>query len=165
MVGATDSGDLPGKYSSILYSTFFRLWYHVQRGIPPELRGEVLSRIAKSLSQDFNPEGITTIDEFLEAARRFLVDEWGITDEANLEAETDEDGMVVRITYHMNTCKFCAANTYYKLVDEGAPSCMMPQVMLGILSRIKDTFHFRNLGFETVNKAGVGDCTMAWRVA
>jgi hypothetical protein len=165
MVGQVQPEELPKYRETIPFSTFFKLWYAVQKGIPQESRGEVLTKIAKSIADDFNPEGITTIDEFLEAARHFLVDEWAITEEANLEALTDDNGKVVAIANHMSSCKFCAANTYYKLVDEGAPSCMMPQVMMGILGKVKNTFHFRNLAFETVNKAGVGDCTQTWKVA
>ena len=58
----------------------------------------------------------------------------------------------------------CAVNTYYKFHDNGSPSCMFPQVMMGILSKVKTKFRFKSIRFEGVQKGGVGECEMTWNV-
>ena len=64
-----------------------------------------------------------------------------------------------------NSCKMCFANTHYKFHDTGSPSCMFPQVMMGILSKVKNKFRFKNLRFGGVQKGEtVGVCEMKWNV-
>lgn len=56
------------------------------------------------------------------------------------------------------------ANRYYRFHDNGSPSCMFPQVIMGILSKMKNKFGFKNLRYEGVQKGGVGECAMTWNV-
>ncbi|MFX0082978.1 MAG: hypothetical protein ACFE94_14610 [Candidatus Hodarchaeota archaeon] len=41
---------------------------------------------------------------------------------------------------------------------------MFPQVIMGVLSKVKNKFGFRNLRYEGVQKGGIGECAMMWNV-
>lgn len=156
--------ELPNKFTTVPYSSFFKLWYYIQKELSEEERKNVVAKVGRAIGNEFNPEGITTIDEFFAAATKFLTEEWGIVDEAKFEA-IEEDGKIVKIVDHLTSCKMCFANTYYRLQDAGHPTCMFPNVMLAILAKVRNIFGFKNISFEEVNKPGpVGECIMTWNV-
>ena len=155
---------LPKQFETVPYSTFFKLWYAVQKALPPESKGEILTKIGRTIGREFNEKGIETIDDFLTKLQQFIDQEWAITDKAKVGVIKDSNGDITKLTAKQDSCKMCYANTYYKLHDNGTPSCMFPQVMMGILSKVKNKFHFKNLRFEGVQKGGVGECEMTWNV-
>ncbi|NMC07485.1 MAG: hypothetical protein GYA24_19885 [Candidatus Lokiarchaeota archaeon] len=156
--------ELPTKFKTVPYSSFFKLWYFIQKELPEDVRKTVLMRVGRAIGNEFKPEGIETIDQFLAAATRFVVEEWGITDAANFEAVKEGD-KIVRIIDKLNSCKMCFGNTYFKLHDQGHPECMFPHVMMAILGKVRAKFGFKNIAFENVKKPGpVGECIMTWRV-
>lgn len=155
---------LPTRFDTISYNTFFKLWYALQKALPADKKGEILTKIGRTIGKEFNEEGIETIDDFLRRLREFLEQEWAITDNAKVDVKTDKEGVVVKILAYQDSCKMCFANTYYRYHDFGSPVCMFPQVMMGILSKVKNKFGFRNLRFEGVQKGGVGECAMQWNV-
>ncbi|MBN2153281.1 MAG: hypothetical protein JW839_17645 [Candidatus Lokiarchaeota archaeon] len=156
--------ELPTRFKTIPYSTFFKLWYFIQKELPEDVRKTVLAKVGRAIGNEFNAEGIETIDQFLAAATKFVVEEWGITDAASFQAIKEGD-KVVRIVDTLNSCKMCFSNTYYKLRDQGDPECMFPHVMLAILRKVRIKFGFKNIGYEDVQKPGpVGECVMTWRV-
>ncbi|HME52750.1 MAG TPA: hypothetical protein VKM55_11070 [Candidatus Lokiarchaeia archaeon] len=158
--------ELPTSFKTIPYSSFFKLWYYIQKELTEDERKNVLAKVGRAIGNEFNAEGIETLDQLFEATTKFLIEEWGIVDEANFEAIEDENGKVVKIVDHLSSCKMCFANTYYRMHDSGHPACMFPNVMLAILSKVKAQFGFKNLAYETVNKPGpVGECEMTWKVA
>lgn len=156
--------DLPTRFESIPYSTFFKLWYALQKALPPNKKGEILTKIGRTIGREFNVNGIETIDGFIERLQQFLEQEWAITDNAKVEIVKDENGEIVKLKAKQDSCKMCFANTYYKFHDHGSPSCIFPQVIMGILSKVKNKFGFRNLRYEGVQKGGVGECAMIWNV-
>ena len=101
-----------------------------------------------------------SLQEFLDRLQLFLEKEWSITYNANFDVQKDENVNVIKILVKQESCKMCYANTYYKLHDSGSPSCMFPQVIMGVLSKVKKKFGFKNLRFEGVQKGGVGECAM-----
>ncbi|MHA2281368.1 MAG: hypothetical protein ACXAC5_10985 [Promethearchaeota archaeon] len=153
---------LPRQFETVPYSTFFKLWYAVQKSLPSDKKGEILTKIGRTIGKEFNEEGIETIEGFLERVQQFLEQEWAITDVAKVDVEIDKNGEVLKLLVTQNSCKMCFANTYYKFHDTGDPSCMFPQVIMGILSKVKNKFGFKNLRFADVQKGGVGECQMVW---
>ena len=155
---------LPTQFETVPYSTFFKLWYALQKALPPDKKGEILTKIGRTIGREFDEKGIETIDDFLYRLQQFLEQEWAITDNAKVDVIRDEEGRVVKLIAKQDSCKMCFANTYYRYHDNGNPSCMFPQVMMGILSKVKGHFGFKNLRFEGVQKGGVGECAMMWNV-
>nr|MDO8110796.1 hypothetical protein [Candidatus Sigynarchaeota archaeon] len=156
--------ELPHKFKTVPYAAFFKLWYYIQKELPDDLKKQLLTKVGKAIGEEFNAESIENIDQFLAAAKRFVVDEWGITDEANFESVV-ENGEVVKITDRLSSCKMCFGNTYFKLHDAGHPVCMFPHVMLAMLGKVRNKLGFKNLAFEEVKKPGpIGECIMTWRV-
>ena len=155
---------LPKQFETVPYSTFFKLWYALQKALPPDKKGEILTKIGRTIGKEFDGEGIETINEFLNRLQQFLEQEWAITNNAEVDIIRDKNGEVIKLRAKQDSCKMCAANTYYKFRDNGSPSCMFPQVIMGILSKVKNKFRFKNLRFEGVQKGGVGVCEMTWNV-
>lgn len=155
---------LPTQYETVPYSTFFKVWYALQKAIPHEQKGEIFTKIGRTIGKEFNAEGLSTEDEFIDRLQRFLEKEWAITDNAKVELQRNEHGDVIKLLAKQDSCKMCYANTYYKLHDSGSPSCMFPQVIMGVLSKVKRQFGFKNLRFEGVQKGGVGVCAMTWNL-
>lgn len=156
--------NLPTRFDKVSYSTFFKLWYALQKSLPVDQKNAILTKIGRTIGKEFNEEGIETIKDFLYRLREFLEREWAITDNAKVDVKKDAEGTVVKILAYQDSCKMCFANTYYRYHDFGSPACMFPQVMMGILSKVKNKFGFRNLRFEGVQKGGVGECAMQWNV-
>ncbi len=156
--------NLPTSFKTVPYSTFFKLWYALQKALPPESKGEILTKIGRTIGREFDDEGIETIEDFMKRLQLFLEQEWAITDNAKVEVVKDANGEVIKLIAKQDSCKMCFANTYYKFHDNGSPSCMFPQVIMGILSKVKNKFGFRNLSYEGVQKGGVGECAMTWNV-
>ncbi|MFX1478539.1 MAG: hypothetical protein ACFFCI_10465 [Promethearchaeota archaeon] len=156
--------NLPSRFDTVPYSTFFKLWYALQKALPSNIKGEVLTKIGRTIGREFDETGIETIDDFMTHLQQFLEQEWAITDNAKIEIIKDESGQVAKLIAKQDSCKMCYANTYYNLHDNGSPSCMFPQVMMGILSKVRNKFGFKNLRYEGVQKGGVGECAMMWNV-
>ena len=156
--------DLSTKFETVPYSTFFKLWYALQKALPPDKKGDILTKIGRTIGKEFDETGIETIDDFMRRLQKFLEQEWAITDNAKIEVVKDESGEVIKLIAEQDSCKMCFANTYYKFHDNGSPSCMFPQVIMGVLSKVKNKFGFRNLSYEGVQKGGVGQCAMTWNV-
>lgn len=156
--------DLKTRFETVPFSTFFKLWYALQKSLPSEIKEEILTRIGRTIGREFDADGIETVNEFLKRLRQFLEQEWAITDNANVEFVKDREGNVIKLIAKQDSCKMCFANTYYRFHDNGSPSCMFPQVMMGILSKVRNKFGFRNLRYEGVQKGGVGECAMIWNV-
>jgi predicted hydrocarbon binding protein len=156
--------DLPTRFKSVPYGTFFKLWYALQKALPPNKKEEILTKIGRTIGREFDENGIDTIDDFMKRLQQFLEQEWAITDNAKVEIVKDENGKVVKLKAKQDSCKMCFANTYYKYHDNGSPSCIFPQVIMGILSKVKNKFGFRNIRYEGVQKGGVGECAMTWNV-
>ncbi|MHA1687970.1 MAG: hypothetical protein ACTSYC_05765 [Promethearchaeota archaeon] len=64
-----------------------------------------------------------------------------------------------------DSCKMCFDNTYFRYYDNGSPVCLFPQVIMGILSKVKKKFRFKNFQFECVSKGGIGVCAMVWNIS
>jgi hypothetical protein len=156
--------ELPTRFETVPYNTFFKLWYALQKALPEDQKEEILTRIGRTIGKEFNTEGIETIEDFSYRLRRFLEREWAITDNAKVDFVKKEDGTITKILAKQDSCKMCFANTYYRFNDLGSPSCMFPQVMMGILLKVRRKFGFKNIRFEGVNKGGVGECAMVWNV-
>ena len=156
--------NLPRSFDTVPYSTFFKLWYALQKSLPPESKEEILTKIGRTIGREFDIEGIETIDDFINRLRLFLEQEWAITDNASVELVRDGNGEIIKLIAKQDSCKMCFANTYYRFHDNGSPSCMFPQVIMGVLSKVKNKFGFRNLRYEGVQKGGVGECAMTWNV-
>lgn len=155
---------LPEKFDTVPYKAFFNLWYALQKSLPAEQKGEILTKIGRTIGKSFDPEGIETTSELLSRIRAFFEKDWPITDNAIVEAIKDADGEVTKLIVKQDSCKMCFANTYYRFKDSGSPSCMFPQVMMGLLSKVRRKFGFKNLRYEGVQKGGVGVCAMQWNV-
>jgi len=155
---------LSTRFDTVPYSTFFKLWYALQKALPADKKGEILTKIGRTIGREFDENGIETIDDFMNRLEQFLEQEWAITDNAKVEVVKDEGGDVVKLIAKQDSCKMCFANTYYRYHDHGSPSCMFPQVIMGVLSKVKSKFGFRNLRYEGVQKGGVGECAMMWNV-
>jgi hypothetical protein len=156
--------ELTTRFDTVPYSTFFKLWYALQKALPPDRKGEILTKIGRTIGKEFDARGIETIDDFMIRLEQFLEQEWAITDKAKVEVIKDENGEVNKLIAKQDSCKMCFANTYYRYHDHGSPSCMFPQVIMGVLSKVKNKFGFRNLRYEGVQKGGVGVCAMMWNV-
>lgn len=154
----------PTRFDTVPYSTFFKLWYALQKALPADQKGAILTKIGRTIGKEFDETGIETINDFLIRLQEFLEKEWAITDHAKVDIKKDENGEVIKIIAKQDSCKMCFANTYYHLHDNGSPSCMFPQVMMGVLSKVKHKFGFKNLRFEGVQKGDVGECAMQWNV-
>ncbi|MFW9939812.1 MAG: hypothetical protein ACFFFT_02135 [Candidatus Thorarchaeota archaeon] len=155
---------LTTRFDTVPYSTFFKLWYALQKSLPADKKGEILTKIGRTIGREFDENGIETIDDFMKRLEQFLEQEWAITDNAKVEVVKDEHGDIVKLIAKQDSCKMCFANTYYRFHDHGSPSCMFPQVIMGVLSKVKSKFGFRNLRYEGVQKGGVGECAMMWNV-
>ncbi|MFW9785812.1 MAG: hypothetical protein ACFFFB_26240 [Candidatus Heimdallarchaeota archaeon] len=155
---------LPTRFETVPYSTFFKLWYALQKSLPVDKKTEILTKIGRTIGREFNADGIETIDQFLNKLQQFLEQEWAITDNAKVGIIRDANGEILKIIAQQDSCKMCYANTFYRFHDNGTPSCMFPQVMMGILSKVKSIFGFKNLRFEGVQKGNVGECAMTWNV-
>jgi hypothetical protein len=164
LLAESNVNELKTRFETVPYSTFFKLWYALQKSLPSDKKEEILTRIGRTIGREFDDDGIETMDDFIRRLREFLEQEWAITDNAKIEVIKDGDGNVVKLIAKQDSCKMCFANTYYRFHDNGNPSCMFPQVMMGILSKIKNQFGFRNLRYEGVQKGGVGECAMTWNV-
>jgi len=164
LLAESNVNELKTRFETVPYSTFFKLWYALQKSLPSDKKEEILTRIGRTIGREFDDDGIETMDDFIRRLREFLEQEWAITDNAKIEVIKDGDGNVVKLIAKQDSCKMCFANTYYRFHDNGSPSCMFPQVMMGILSKIKNQFGFRNLRYEGVQKGGVGECAMTWNV-
>lgn len=155
---------LPTRFDTVPYSTFFKLWYALQKALPTDKKDEILTKIGRTIGKEFNEKDIENVEDFLRKLREFLEKEWAITDNAKVDIKKDAEGNVVKVLAYQDSCKMCFANTYFRYHDYGSPACMFPQVMMGILSKVKNKFGFRNLRFEGVQKGGVGECAMQWNV-
>jgi len=156
--------ELKTRFETVPYSTFFKLWYALQKSLPPDKKDEILTKIGRTIGKEFDETGIETIEDFMDSLQNFLEQEWAITDNAKIEVLKDENGVVEKLIAKQDSCKMCFANTYYRYHDNGTPSCMFPQVIMGVLSKVKNKFGFRNLRYEGVQKGGVGVCAMTWNV-
>jgi hypothetical protein len=156
--------DLSTRFDTVPFSTFFKLWYALQKALPPDKKGEILTKIGRTIGKEFDDSGIESIDDFMNRLQQFLEQEWAITDNAKIEVLLDENGNIEKLIARQDSCKMCFANTYYRFHDNGSPSCMFPQVIMGVLSKVKNKFGFRNLRYEGVQKGGVGVCAMTWNV-
>jgi len=156
---------LPKQFETVPYNTFFKLWYALQKSLPEDQKEQILTRIGRTIGKEFDDDGLETVKEFLNRLKGFLEKEWAITDNAKVAIEKNEDGEIIKIKAKQDSCKMCFANTYFRYHDYGSPSCMFPQVMMGILSKVRKKFGFKNLRFEGVQKGGVGECAMVWNVA
>ncbi|MFX1457581.1 MAG: hypothetical protein ACFFDB_19600 [Promethearchaeota archaeon] len=156
---------LPTQFETVPYSTFFKIWYALQKALPPDKKGEILTKIGRTIGREFDDDGIETIDDFLSNLQVFLEREWAITDHAKVDVIKAENGKVLKLKAYQDSCKMCYANTYYRFHDNGNPSCMFPQVIMGVLSKVKNKFGFKNLRFEGVDKGDVGQCAMLWNVS
>ncbi|MBD3195734.1 MAG: hypothetical protein GF317_11800 [Candidatus Lokiarchaeota archaeon] len=156
--------ELPKRFDTVPYNTFFKLWYALQKALPKDQKPEILTRIGRTIGKEFDVEGIETMDDFLKKLKNFLETEWAITDNARIDVKRNNEGEVTKIIAFQDSCKMCFANTYYRMHDYGSPSCMFPQVVMGILTKVRNKFGFRNMRYEGVQKGGVGVCTMAWNV-
>lgn len=67
--------DLPTRFETVPYSTFFELWYALQKSLPPDKKGEILTRIGRTIGREFDDEGIETINDFLNRLEHFLEQE------------------------------------------------------------------------------------------
>jgi hypothetical protein len=159
-----DISKLPTRYETVPYNTFFKLWYALQKALPKDEKTKILTRIGRTIGREFDDSDIETIYDFLPRLREFLEKDWAITDNARVDIEKDDEGNVVKIKAKQDSCKMCFANTYYRYRDYGSPSCMFPQVMMGILSKVRSKLGFSNLRYEGVQKGGVGECGMVWNV-
>jgi hypothetical protein len=155
---------LPTRFETVPYRTFFKLWYALQKALPEDDKAKILTRIGRTIGKEFDDEGLETPNVFLNRLQDFLEKEWAITDNAKVDFRYDNEGNIKKITAKQDSCKMCFANTYYRYHDYGSPSCMFPQVMMGILSKVRNKFGFKNLRFEGVQKGGVGECAMVWNV-
>jgi len=155
---------LPKQFETVPYSTFFKLWYAIQKALPPDKKGEILTKIGRTIGREFDEEGIETIDDFLIRLQQFLEQNWAITDNAKVEVIKDKSGTVMKLIAKQDSCKMCYANTYYRFHDSGTPSCMFPQVIMGVLSKVKNKFGFKNMRYEGIQKGGVGECAMTWNI-
>ncbi|MFX1279635.1 MAG: hypothetical protein ACFFA3_09470 [Promethearchaeota archaeon] len=156
--------ELSTRFDTVPFSTFFKLWYALQKALPPDKKGEILTKIGRTIGKEFDEAGIETIDDFMSRLQQFLEEDWAITDNAKVEVIRDENGEITKLIAKQDSCKMCFANTYYKFHDNGSPSCMFPQVVMGVLSKVKNKFGFRNLSYEGVQKGAVGVCAMIWNV-
>ncbi|MFX1442018.1 MAG: hypothetical protein ACFFHV_01280 [Promethearchaeota archaeon] len=156
--------ELSTRFETVPFNTFFKLWYALQKSLPPDKKGEILTRIGRTIGREFDEEGIETINDFMTRLEQFLEQEWAITDNAKVEVVRNSEGEVIKLIAKQDSCKMCFANTYYRFHDNGSPSCMFPQVVMGILSKVKHKFGFKNLRYEGVQKGGVGICAMTWNV-
>ena len=136
----------------------------MQKALPADKKGEILTKIGRTIGREFDETGIETINDFLNGLQRFLEQEWAITNNAEVEFVRDQNGEVIKLKAKQDSCKMCYANTYFRFHDNGSPSCMFPQVIMGILSKVKNKFGFKNLRFEGVQKGGVGECAMIWNL-
>lgn len=157
--------NLPNRFDTVPYNTFFKLWYALQKALPDNQKQEILTRIGRTIGREFDDEGIETVDEFLIRLKLFLEKDWAITDNALIDLRKDAEGNVLKIIAKQDSCKMCYANTYFRHHDYGSPACMFPQVIMGILSKVRKKFGFKNLRFEGVDKGGVGECAMVWNVS
>jgi hypothetical protein len=155
---------LKTHFDTVPYSTFFKLWYALQKALPTDKKGEILTKIGRTIGREFDEEGVETINDFMKKLQQFLEQEWAITDNAKVEVIRDKHGEVIKLIAKQDSCKMCFANTYYRFHDNGSPSCIFPQVIMGVLSKVKGKFGFRNLRYEGVQKGGVGECAMIWNV-
>ncbi|MFX1450337.1 MAG: hypothetical protein ACFFCM_05820 [Promethearchaeota archaeon] len=155
---------LPTQFETVPYSTFFKLWYALQKALPTDKKEEILTKIGRTIGREFDATGIENINDFLNELQRFLEKEWAITNNAEVGFIRDTNGEVIKLKAKQDSCKMCYANTYYRFHDNGSPSCMFPQVIMGILSKVKNKFGFKNLRFEGVQKGGVGECAMVWNL-
>jgi hypothetical protein len=156
--------NLPRRFETVPYSTFFKIWYALQKAIPNEQKGEIFTKIGRSIGNEFDDEGIETIDKFLDRLKLFLEKEWAVSDNATVDFEKDKNGDVVKLLAKQDNCKMCFANTYYRFHDNGSPSCMFPQVIMNILNKVKKKFEFKNLRYENIQKDKIGECAMTWNL-
>lgn len=156
--------NLPMRFETIPYSTFFKVWYALQKALPPDKKEEILTKIGRIIGNEFDDKGIETTEDLLNRIRSFLEQDWAITDNAKVAFKRDEHGTVIKLLALQDSCKMCFANTYYRFHDNGSPSCIFPQVMMGILLKVRKKFGFKNIRFEGVQKEDVGVCAMTWNL-
>ena len=121
---------LPKQFETVPYSTFFKLWYAVQKSLPSDSKGEILTKIGRTIGREFDEKGVETVDDLLTKLQQFLEQEWAITDNAKVGFIKNNNGELIKITAKQDSCKMCYANTYYRLHDSGSPSCVFPQVIM-----------------------------------
>ena len=102
---------LPNQFETVPYSTFFKVWYALQKAIPHDQKGEIFTKIGRTIGSEFDEEGIETVDEFLNRLQLFLEKEWAITDNAKVDLQKDENGNVIKLLAKQDSCKMCFANT------------------------------------------------------
>lgn len=156
---------LPQRFETVPYSTFFKLWYALQKALPKDEKAATLTKIGRTIGKEFDASKVETIQDLVAGIKNFFEAEWPVTDIARVGAIKDDEGNVTAITVAQDSCRMCFANTYYKEQDSGTPTCIVPQLMLGLLSKVKSKFHFKNLRYDGIEKGGIGECTMVWRVA
>jgi len=74
MVTLTDEEvkNLPKRFETIPYSTFFKVWHALQKALPPDKKQELLTKIGRTIGQEFNDQGIETTEDFLIELQKFL---------------------------------------------------------------------------------------------
>ena len=137
---------------------------YLAKSYPSWAKGEFFTKIGRAIGNEFDDEGIETVEAFLSRLQEFLEKEWAITDNAKVAFQRDTEGTVIKLLAKQDSCKMCYANTYYRFHDNGSPSCMFPQVIMGVLTKVRKKFGFKNLRFEGVQKGGVGECAMTWNL-
>lgn len=152
------------SFQTIPFPAFFKVWYHIQKEIPEDDKKKLLTRVGRAIGKEVNVEGVEDVSGFLTALKKFLEEEWAITEKADLEV-VEENNDVVKVKCHMDACKMCFPNSHYKVADGGTPVCMFPHVVMGALGKVRSKFNFKNLAFDCVEKPGpVGECIMTWNV-
>ncbi|MFX0082977.1 MAG: hypothetical protein ACFE94_14605 [Candidatus Hodarchaeota archaeon] len=110
--------NLTTRFDTVPYSTFFKLWYALQKALPADKKGEIFTKIGRTIGREFDEKGVNTIDDFMKRLEQFLEQEWAITDNAKVEVVKDEDGEVIKLIAKQDSCKMCFANTYYRFHDK-----------------------------------------------
>ena len=89
--------NLPKQFETVPYSTFFKVWYALQKAIPQDQKGEIFTKIGRTIGSEFDEGGIETLDEFLDHLQLFLEKEWAITDNAKVDFQKDEGGKFIKL--------------------------------------------------------------------
>jgi len=124
---------LPTRFDTVSYSTFFKLWYALQKALPADKKDEILTKIGRTIGKEFNEVGIETIEDFLKRLQEFLEQEWAITDNAKVNVKKDLEGNVIKILAYQDSCKMCFANTYFRYHDFGSPACIGLSILVAFL--------------------------------
>ena len=143
------------------HPSLWYIWYHLQKDLPESQRKDAIMKIGRGIGKEIDTSTIDTIEDFISVVKEFLVNEWKITEKANITWDQGEDG--IKVKCHMDACKMCFANSHFKTSDGGTPTCLFPQVMMGALTKARSKLKFRNVAFDCVDKPGpVGECIMTF---